>query len=78
MYRRFVKKTGIDIHVGEAPDAYAARLLQLRPELPVDLVRRVTDSYLAARYGTLGPAGLPQLQEHVVEAMSGLHQQRRA
>ena len=70
MYRRFVKKTGVAIKVGEAPDAYAARLIELRPEIPPDVIRRVTDSYLEARYGEMGPDALPHLQERVVEAIS--------
>jgi len=69
LYLKFVKRTRLKPNIGEAPDAYAARLVELQPEIGSDIVNQVTESYLEARYGEFDPAALQRLQDHVHAAI---------
>jgi len=51
MYKRFVKKSGLQRRVGETAEEFARRVIANR-SLPTDKVNAVTVAYLDARYGT--------------------------
>lgn len=60
LYRRFVRKTGIAIAVGESPTAFAARAGS-ESSLGEELIDGVTEAYLTARYGPPDPVAIKQL-----------------
>jgi hypothetical protein len=62
LYRKFVRKTGIEPETGETPITFAVRL-RSESEIPGDSVDEITTAYLAARYGPANPAALQKLQD---------------
>jgi len=64
LYQRFVRKTGIDIGIGEAPDAFASRVGDAS-RCGANTINDITDTYLEARYGSTDPAALQRLEEQV-------------
>lgn len=61
LYRKFVKKTGVEPKIGETPGVYAARLGNI-DDIPVGKLGEITDTYLTARYGPPDPASLQRLE----------------
>ena len=64
LYRKFVKKSGVEPGTGETPAMFAARLADGSP-LPAEAITLITNSYLEARYGLPAPASLDRLEEAV-------------
>jgi hypothetical protein len=64
LYRKFVRKSGVEPDVGETPATYAARL-QAESRIPAASVDAITSTYLEARYGPANPAALQQLQNAI-------------
>ena len=64
LYKKFVRKAGIEPATGETPAVYASRL-GADSGIPRDTVTAVTDSYLEARYGRPDPVKLQRLEEAV-------------
>jgi transglutaminase-like putative cysteine protease len=64
LYRRFVKKSGVQISVGESPASFAARA-RAESDMDGDAIDAVTMEYLAARYGAPDSQSLPRLQDSV-------------
>ncbi|MBT8098566.1 MAG: transglutaminase domain-containing protein, partial [Gammaproteobacteria bacterium] len=64
LYDRFIRKTRLPRQTGETPAAFAARVKDaaLLDEHTVD---RVTDLYMAARYGDAGDEVLPNLEREI-------------
>ena len=60
LYRKFVRKSGVEPATGETPAMFAARLANVSP-LPAATVAAITDSYLEARYGAPTPDSLQRL-----------------
>ena len=67
LYRKFVKKTGLELHTGETAQVFAHRIRD-QGSVPESTVAAVTDAYLEARYGTGGEEAQTRLRE-VVAAM---------
>ena len=61
LYRRFIKKSGVDPLTGETPAVFAARA-ESESELPAAAVHDITSSYLDARYGPSDPRSLQRLE----------------
>ncbi len=64
LYRRFVKKTGLQPVVGETPLGFAERA-RAAASLPTSLVDRVTRAYLETRYGPDEAAAFERLRSAV-------------
>ena len=64
LYRKFVKKTGVEPETGETPAVFADRL-DGESEIPQDRVNAITTAYLAARYGAPNPQALQRLESVV-------------
>ena len=64
LYRRFVKKTGISVLLGESPATFAARA-RSESELDHDTIDAVTTEYLVARYGSPDSQSLQRLQQRI-------------
>ena len=64
LYRRFVRKAGVEPRVGETPASFAARAADASP-IPAATIDRITSLYLEARYGPNGPAALDGLKATV-------------
>ena len=64
LYQRFVRKTGISPRTGETPAAFADRA-RTRSPVSATSIDEVTELYLDARYGSLDPASLQQLESAV-------------
>lgn len=64
LYRSFVKKAGMDLHVGESPAAFAARA-RSESDMDDDTIDAVTTEYLSARYGRPDAHSLQRLQQRV-------------
>ncbi len=64
LYRKFVRKSGIEPETGETPARFAARLGDTS-QLPAATVSLVTASYLEARYGAPDPDSLQRLEAAV-------------
>jgi hypothetical protein len=64
LYKKFVKKSGVEPKTGETPATFAERLADGSP-LPVEAVTLITDSYLQARYGLPAPGCLDRLEKAV-------------
>jgi hypothetical protein len=64
LYKKFVRKTGITITVGESPASFAARA-RSESALDDDAIDTVTAEYLAARYGVPDAQSLQRLQHRV-------------
>ncbi|MDJ0758097.1 MAG: DUF3488 and transglutaminase-like domain-containing protein [Woeseiaceae bacterium] len=67
LYRRFVKRTGLELQTGETPDAFAARAASGSKLCEADIVA-VTRAYLAARYDPTNENSLVALQNAVSAA----------
>ncbi len=61
LYRRFVKKSGVSLLVGESPASFAARA-HAESKMDDDAIDAVTTEYLAARYGAPESNSLQRLQ----------------
>mgnify|MGYP001817297630 FL=1 len=64
LYKKFVKKSGIEPESGETPAMFAERLADVST-LPAEMVTLITDSYLEARYGAPAPKSLDRLEKAV-------------
>ena len=64
IYRRFVRKAGIEPRVGETPARFAARAAGTSP-IPATTIDEITSQYLEARYGPAGVAALNDLRASV-------------
>ena len=64
LYRRFIRKTGLEPEVGETPLAFADRV-NGNSSLDPDRVHDITGAYLAARYAPGGPNALQELARQV-------------
>jgi hypothetical protein len=64
LYRRFVKKSGVSLLVGESPASFAARA-HAESNMDDDAIDAVTTEYLAARYGAPESSSLQRLQASV-------------
>jgi transglutaminase-like putative cysteine protease len=64
LYRKFVRKSGVALDVGETPAAFAAKAYSAST-IDDELIDTITAAYLAARYGTPDPASLQQLESQV-------------
>ena len=61
LYKKFVKKTGLELTVGETPLSFAARA-QAASQVPAQVVTAVTQAYLDARYGAADARALERLK----------------
>ena len=64
LYDRFVRKTGLQRHPGETPQAFAIRVVT-DSKLPADAVDQVTFTYLEARYGPRSQDSISKLHDAV-------------
>ncbi|MDJ0940031.1 MAG: DUF3488 and transglutaminase-like domain-containing protein [Woeseiaceae bacterium] len=64
LYRRFVKRTGVEPRRGETPDAFAARIAG-GTGIAEAAIAKVTSAYLRARYAESDPASLDELETAV-------------
>jgi uncharacterized membrane protein YqiK len=64
LYKKFVKKVGVDPHTGETPAIFAARL-DGNTEVQAEAIEDVTSAYLLARYGAPDPSSLQRLESAV-------------
>jgi len=64
LYDRFVRKTGLQRHPGETPQAFAIRVVT-DSKLPADAVHQVTFTYLEARYGPRSQDSISKLHDAV-------------
>ena len=64
LYRKFVRKSGVAIAIGESPATFAVRA-QAESKLSAESVERVTAAYLAARYGQPDETSLHRLRHEV-------------
>jgi len=64
LYGKFVRKSGLVPATGETPQLFAQRAQRDSP-LPAESVRRITETYLDARYGPDGAARLAELEATV-------------
>jgi hypothetical protein len=64
LYRRFVRKTGIEPTLGETPIAFALRAGN-ESTLSDDTIQSVTKNYLEARYGQQHANALTRLERDV-------------
>ena len=60
LYARFVRKTKLEISVGETAQEFAERVAESR-SVPESEIEAVTSAYHDARYGRDGDTALPQL-----------------
>ncbi|MDH3429770.1 MAG: DUF3488 and transglutaminase-like domain-containing protein [Gammaproteobacteria bacterium] len=70
LYARFVKRTGMEPLTGETPAIFAARA-EAESQLPAEMIRAVTSTYLDARYGPCDLASLHRLEL----AVAAMHRQ---
>ena len=61
LYRRFVRKTGLQPKLGETADNFAQRAIR-EDALPPSTISAVTKAYHDTRYGPEGDAALPRLK----------------
>ena len=64
LYRRFVRRTGLEPKTGETPEAFATRAAN-DGGLDANAVAAVTSAYLAVRYGPADDEGLAALESAV-------------
>lgn len=64
LYRKFVRKSGVEPAVGETPATFAERL-HGESSIPAAAVDAITSTYLEARYGPANPAAMQKLQESI-------------
>jgi transglutaminase-like putative cysteine protease len=64
LYKKFVKKAGVEPTTGETPATFAVRL-RSESEIPAASVDEITSTYLEARYGPANPAALEKLQNSI-------------
>ena len=64
LYQKFIAKTGVEIAIGESPDAFASRIRD-EPKLDASKIQEITDTYLEARYGNIDPAAMQRLEQKV-------------
>jgi hypothetical protein len=64
LYRKFVRKSGVEPVTGETPAMFAERLAG-KTKVPTATVVAITDSYLEARYGPPDPDSLERLEKAV-------------
>ena len=64
LYRRFVKKSGVSLLIGESPASFAARA-HAESDMDDDAIDAVTTEYHAARYGAPASSSLQRLQHRV-------------
>jgi len=64
LYKKFVRKTGIEPATGETPATFAVRVDGASP-IPTETVNSITSTYLDARYGPLNPQALQRLESEV-------------
>lgn len=64
LYRSFVRKTGVEIAVGESPTDFAVRAGS-ESSLSKEVIDVVTEAYLAARYGPPNSASLDNLSRQI-------------
>lgn len=67
LYKRFIKKAGIEPRVGETPQQFAARVAA-SDAIPDHTVNTVTEAYLDARYGPGSPQSVARF-EAVIDAL---------
>jgi protein-glutamine gamma-glutamyltransferase len=67
LYRRFIKKTGLQPQTGETARVFALRVLKSNAA-PDEAVNEITDAYMDARYGRGGEKARGRLR-HAVGAM---------
>ena len=61
LYRRFVKRIGVEPLVGETPTRYAMRAAA-KSAVPAAIIDSITANYLDARYGSTSPEALSKLE----------------
>jgi len=64
LYRRFVKKTGLQPQTGETAHVFAQRVLESRVA-PDETISEITEAYMDARYGRGGETARGRLKEAV-------------
>ncbi len=64
LYKRFIRKTGVERRIGETEQEFAARLMAQCP-LPPAAIQAVTDAYLDARYGANAAGAEEKLRKAV-------------
>lgn len=64
LYRKFVKRTGVEPATGETPIAFAERAIAAR-KIQAEEVDAITETYLDARYGSTDDASLARLEQQV-------------
>jgi len=64
LYRKFVKKSGIELEIGETPASFADRILP-DSSIPPESVDEITSTYLEARYGPANVAALQKLENAI-------------
>jgi hypothetical protein len=64
LYKKFVKRSGVNPAIGETPATFALRLHN-ESRIPPKSVDAITSIYLEARYGPENPANLEKLQASI-------------
>lgn len=64
LYKRFVRKSGLEPHTGETARIFALRV-QESGQLPAPAIRTITDAYMDARYGDGSDAAFDRLRQAV-------------
>jgi len=64
LYRRFIRKLGMEPLVGETPARFAARAAEHSP-VDAPAIQEITSLYLEARYGQDEQSGLPRLEASI-------------
>jgi hypothetical protein len=64
LYKKFVRKTGIEPETGETPATFAIRV-DGESVISVEAVDAITSTYLDVRYGPHNPQALQRLESEV-------------
>ena len=64
LYRSFVRKSGLPLHTGEPPEAFATRA-RAASRIDASDIDDITTAYLVARYGSPDPTSLLRLKQRV-------------
>ncbi len=64
LYERFIRKSKVELEIGETPAAFAQRAIEDSP-LSDDAIESITESYLDARYGPHERTAMQRLEKEI-------------
>jgi hypothetical protein len=64
LYKKFVRKTGLETETGETPITFATRV-DGESVIPAEIIEAITSTYLDVRYGPPDPQALQRLESEV-------------